>query len=166
MYIYERLRARAASGQPVRVGLVGAGKFGTMFLAQAPTTPGLRVSAIADLDVDRAAAVNGADRGAASKMAGDDAQLVRRTAEDLRDALANEAMRRAVKTVSTHAVLLFPFARHSVRRSMRRHGPVKARFQNRYERQFRTQLSEGSNAGEIDAVVQRRRRTKLLERAR
>jgi predicted homoserine dehydrogenase-like protein len=38
----------------VRVGLIGAGKFGSMFLAQAPRTPGLHVLGIADLDVARA----------------------------------------------------------------------------------------------------------------
>ena len=38
----------------VRVGLVGAGKFGAMFLTQAPTTPGLAVAAIVDLNLDHA----------------------------------------------------------------------------------------------------------------
>jgi predicted homoserine dehydrogenase-like protein len=41
---------------PVRAGLIGAGKFGSMFLAQVPTTHGLEVAAIADLDPDRARA--------------------------------------------------------------------------------------------------------------
>ena len=54
MYAYEDLRRRAETGAPVRVGLVGAGKFGSMFLAQVPSTPGLRVAAIADLDPERA----------------------------------------------------------------------------------------------------------------
>jgi predicted homoserine dehydrogenase-like protein len=40
----------------VRVGLIGAGKFGSMFLSQVPTTPGLEVAAIADLSPDRARA--------------------------------------------------------------------------------------------------------------
>ena len=38
----------------MRVGLIGAGKFGTMFLAQARTTPGMHVVAVADLAGDRA----------------------------------------------------------------------------------------------------------------
>ena len=42
---------RAAAGRPVRVGLIGAGKFGTMFLAQVPTMPGIDVAVIADLDL-------------------------------------------------------------------------------------------------------------------
>ena len=50
-----RLAAEAAAnGKPVRAGLIGAGKFGSMFLAQVPTIDGLDVSAIADLDPDRA----------------------------------------------------------------------------------------------------------------
>lgn len=40
---------------PVRVGLIGAGKFGSMFLNQVPTSP-LEVTAIADLSPDRARA--------------------------------------------------------------------------------------------------------------
>ena len=45
---------RVESNQPVRVALIGAGKFGSMFLSQVPTTPGLQVSVIADLDPERA----------------------------------------------------------------------------------------------------------------
>ena len=56
MYVHELLRERAATGRPVRVGLIGAGKFGSMFLAQAPSTEGLEVQVIADLDPDRARA--------------------------------------------------------------------------------------------------------------
>lgn len=45
---------RGASGKPIRVGLIGAGKFGSMFLSQVPTSPGLTVSVIADLSPERA----------------------------------------------------------------------------------------------------------------
>jgi len=38
----------------VTVGLIGAGKFGTMFLSQARLTEGMHVVAVADLDVERA----------------------------------------------------------------------------------------------------------------
>lgn len=48
------LARRAAEGRPVRVGVVGAGKFGTMFLAQALHTPGLHVLGVCDLSADRA----------------------------------------------------------------------------------------------------------------
>ena len=40
----------------MRVGLIGAGKFGSMFLSQAPATDGLEVAAIADLEPERARA--------------------------------------------------------------------------------------------------------------
>ncbi|MGR3633903.1 MAG: NAD(P)H-dependent oxidoreductase [Limimaricola soesokkakensis] len=48
--------ARAAEGRPVTAGLIGAGKFGSMFLAQVPYVEGLEVAAIADLDPERARA--------------------------------------------------------------------------------------------------------------
>jgi predicted homoserine dehydrogenase-like protein len=56
MNLHHLLRARAEAGRPVEVGLIGAGKFGSMFLSQVPTTPGLEVSVIADLDPERARA--------------------------------------------------------------------------------------------------------------
>jgi len=49
MNLYEGLRRRAAEGRPVRIGLIGAGKFGSMYLAQVPRTPGVQLVAIADL---------------------------------------------------------------------------------------------------------------------
>jgi len=54
MYLYDSLKARATAGKPIRVGLIGAGKFGSMFLSQVPTTPGLSVTCIADLNPARA----------------------------------------------------------------------------------------------------------------
>jgi predicted homoserine dehydrogenase-like protein len=54
MNLHKLLCARQEAGNPVRAGLIGAGKFGSMFLAQIPSTPGLDVTAIADLDVTRA----------------------------------------------------------------------------------------------------------------
>ncbi len=56
MYLHDTLRDRVEAGRPVRVGLIGAGKFGSMFLSQAPSTEGLEVRVIADLDPDRARA--------------------------------------------------------------------------------------------------------------
>jgi len=49
MNLHAKLRQRAAEGRPVRVGLIGAGKFGSMYLAQIPRTPGVHLAAIADL---------------------------------------------------------------------------------------------------------------------
>ncbi len=54
MNLHAKLRARAETGRPIRIGLIGAGKFGSMFLAQALRTPGLHIMAIADLSPDRA----------------------------------------------------------------------------------------------------------------
>jgi predicted homoserine dehydrogenase-like protein len=54
MNLHRLLQQRAAARRPVRVGLIGAGKFGSMFLNQVPTMPGLELSVIADLDPERA----------------------------------------------------------------------------------------------------------------
>ena len=54
MNLYAKLRQRQAEGRPIRVGLIGAGKFGSMYLAQVPKTPGLHLVAIADLSPDQA----------------------------------------------------------------------------------------------------------------
>jgi predicted homoserine dehydrogenase-like protein len=54
MSLYLKLAALAEAGKPIRVGVIGAGKFGSMFLSQAPRTPGLHVAGIADLDTVRA----------------------------------------------------------------------------------------------------------------
>ena len=54
MTLYKQLQARAESGSPIRVGLIGAGKFGSMFLSQAPRTPGIHLLGIADLSPARA----------------------------------------------------------------------------------------------------------------
>ncbi len=54
MNLHALLQRRLAQGHPVRVALIGAGKFGSMFLAQIPSTPGLHVTIIADLDPQRA----------------------------------------------------------------------------------------------------------------
>jgi len=56
MNLHRLLMARAEAGNPVRVGLIGAGKFGTMFLAQARLTSGMQILGIADLSVERARA--------------------------------------------------------------------------------------------------------------
>jgi predicted homoserine dehydrogenase-like protein len=54
MNLSHLLKARQAAGKPVRVALIGAGKFGSMFLSQVPHTPGLEVPVIVDLDPGRA----------------------------------------------------------------------------------------------------------------
>ncbi|HSD52277.1 MAG TPA: Gfo/Idh/MocA family oxidoreductase, partial [Candidatus Methylomirabilis sp.] len=54
MNLHRMLLERAEKGTPIRVGLIGAGKFGSMFLAQARLTPGIHVFGIADLELARA----------------------------------------------------------------------------------------------------------------
>ena len=50
MNLYAKLLKRQADGKPVRIGLIGAGKFGSMYLAQIPKTPGVHLVGIADLN--------------------------------------------------------------------------------------------------------------------
>lgn len=56
MNLFAKLQARAAQGKPLRVGLIGAGKFGSMYLSQVPRTPGIHLVGIADLQPARARA--------------------------------------------------------------------------------------------------------------
>src|ERR1700704_626741 len=70
MNLHRLLQQRAEAGRPVRVGLMGAGKFGSMFLSQVPTTRGLEVAVVADLDPGRA-------RATCRKVGWDDALIAR-----------------------------------------------------------------------------------------
>ncbi len=54
MNLERLLREREDADRPIRVGLIGAGKFGTMFLSQVARTPGMHLLAVADLDPQRA----------------------------------------------------------------------------------------------------------------
>jgi predicted homoserine dehydrogenase-like protein len=47
--LYAKLREREAQQKPLRIGMIGAGKFGAMYLAQVASTPGIHLAAIADL---------------------------------------------------------------------------------------------------------------------
>jgi len=71
MNLQSLLAARVEAGKPVRVGLIGAGKFGLMFLAQVPSIAGLEVTLICDRDVVRAKA--------ACRSVGWDSERVART---------------------------------------------------------------------------------------
>ena len=84
MNLHSMLVARAKAGKPVRVGLIGAGKFGSMFLAQVPSIAGLDVAMICDLDPERAKA--------ACRNVGWDAARIARTrfADAGRDACRDE----------------------------------------------------------------------------
>lgn len=89
MFLQDKLLKAAAENKPVRVCLVGAGKFGSMFLSQVPTTTGLTVTSIADLRPDAARdacravgwdeeriAATGFTDDAPSAMASDDVDVV------------------------------------------------------------------------------------------
>lgn len=54
MNLYKLLGEREKEGRPIRVGLIGAGRYGTMYLSQARNIPGVHVVAIADINVERA----------------------------------------------------------------------------------------------------------------
>ena len=50
MNLYSSLMRRGKQNKPIRVGLIGAGKFGSMFLAQAARLPGIHIVGIVDLN--------------------------------------------------------------------------------------------------------------------
>jgi predicted homoserine dehydrogenase-like protein len=52
MNLYSKLLQR--SDNPIRVGVIGAGKFGAMYIAQVPNTPGVHLAGIADLSPENA----------------------------------------------------------------------------------------------------------------
>lgn len=54
MNLHRMLLERQAAGRPVTVGLIGAGKFGTMFASQVRLTDGMHLVAVADLNTARA----------------------------------------------------------------------------------------------------------------
>ncbi|KAK7750577.1 hypothetical protein SLS62_007424 [Diatrype stigma] len=49
-----KLAELEATGKPIQVGIIGAGKFGSMFISQSHRTVGMRLAGIADLSSDRA----------------------------------------------------------------------------------------------------------------
>jgi predicted homoserine dehydrogenase-like protein len=99
MSLHARLQQRAAAGKPVRVALIGAGKFGSMYLAQVPRIPGVHLVGIADLSPDaarrnlarvgwkdertRAASLDEAVRTGATHIGDDWTALVRHPAVDV-----------------------------------------------------------------------------------
>ena len=54
MSLHAKLLERAAANRPIRIGLIGAGKFGSMYLSQIPRTPGVHLVGIADLSPEAA----------------------------------------------------------------------------------------------------------------
>jgi predicted homoserine dehydrogenase-like protein len=66
MNLHRLLQARAAADDPVRVGVIGCGKFASMYLAQVPRIPGVHVAAIADIDPAARATIWSASAGPVS----------------------------------------------------------------------------------------------------
>ena len=54
MNLFSKLLEREAQKNPLRIGVIGAGKFGAMYIAQVPKTPGVHLVGIADLLPDNA----------------------------------------------------------------------------------------------------------------
>jgi predicted homoserine dehydrogenase-like protein len=54
MNLHRMLLERKAAGRPVTIGLIGAGKFGLMFLSQVRQTDGMHLVGVADLNTARA----------------------------------------------------------------------------------------------------------------
>ncbi len=114
MYLHAELKRRAAAAAPVRVCLIGAGKFGAMFLSQVPTTPGLRVSVIADLRPDAA-------RAACRAVGWDDARLAAAAfTDDASAAIARDDVDVVVEATghpragAAHARMAFKAGKHIV----------------------------------------------------
>jgi predicted homoserine dehydrogenase-like protein len=125
MNLYALLRGRADEGEPIRVGVIGAGKFGTMFLAQARNTPGMHVVAVADLAESRARRAldeAGFEKGRAAATSFADAlasggTYVTEDAEALVCAQGIEVVVEATGSPSAgvrHALLCFDCGRHVV----------------------------------------------------
>jgi predicted homoserine dehydrogenase-like protein len=124
MNLYQLLQEQAAAQGPVRVGLIGAGKFGTMFLAQVPRLPGLHVVAIADLQLARARAALRRAGWPEERLATsyDEALSAGRTylTEDAAELIAGEALEVVIEATGQpqagirHALLCAQYRRHVV----------------------------------------------------
>src|SRR3977135_517915 len=115
MNLHRLLNARRAAGKPVRVALIGAGKFGSMFLSQVPHTPGLEVPVIVDLDPGRALEACrtvgwDSDRIAATTFSDDAAKATSGDIEVIVEATGNPAVgirhARAATAAGKHIVMV------------------------------------------------------------
>jgi len=101
MNLHRLLEERASEKRPVRVVLVGAGKFGSMYLAQARRTPGLQILAVADLAPDRARAALGRVGWAPERFA---ARSLDAAARDGSTCITDDALR-AIAHPATEVVI-------------------------------------------------------------
>ena len=114
MNLFRLLAKRVEAGRPVRVCLVGAGKFGSMFLSQVPTTPGIEVAVIADLSPDRA-------RAACRRVGWDEARIeATRFSDDTPRAIASDDVEVVIEATGhpaagiAHARAAFAAGKHVV----------------------------------------------------
>ena len=54
MNLFSKLSQLEALNKPLRIAVIGAGKFAAMYLAQVPKTPGIHLAGVADLKPDNA----------------------------------------------------------------------------------------------------------------
>src|SRR5437868_3344295 len=115
MNLHRLLNARRAAGKPVHVALIGAGKFGSMFLSQVPHTPGLEVPVIVDLDPEHAREACRTvgwepERIAATTFAADAAKAISGDVEVIVEATGNPAVgishARAAIAAGKHIVMV------------------------------------------------------------
>jgi predicted homoserine dehydrogenase-like protein len=112
MNLYAKLQQR--KDNPLRIGLIGAGKFAAMYLAQVPKTPGIRLVGIADLAPDNAKAN--------LARVGWPAELVQRTPiwEDWRKVVMNPEVDIVIEATGNpivaveHALAAFEHRKHVV----------------------------------------------------
>jgi predicted homoserine dehydrogenase-like protein len=114
MNLQSKLAARVAAGKPVRVGLVGAGKFGSMFLSQVPHVPGLEVAVISEVDIEKG-------KQACRNVGWDEARIARTKFSDRgRDACLDESVEVVVEATGrpdagiAHAIRSIDAGKHIV----------------------------------------------------
>src|SRR5215470_9550119 len=101
--LIEAMRERVAAGRPVRVALVGAGRFGTTVAAQVGQMPALRLSVVCDV---RAESARGAWEAAAGKDVAERALVLNGT--EARDVASAVDDGRAVVTDDVAAAVAAP----------------------------------------------------------
>jgi predicted homoserine dehydrogenase-like protein len=125
MNLYAKLCGRAAQGKPLRVGLIGAGKFAAMYLAQVPNTPGVHLVGIADLSPQSARASLQrvgwpAERYAAASLDQAAAQGLTHIGDDWRALVAHPAIDIVIEATGNpiaaveHALEVFRQGKHVV----------------------------------------------------
>jgi len=67
MTIYQQLNEREVSGNPIRVGVIGAGQMGFGMISQIATIPGMTVNGVSDIRLENAQRAKDAYLAASSK---------------------------------------------------------------------------------------------------